>query len=238
MARIYIVEDGKDLAWVLNESFSLAGHAVVIASNGLEALQRMRRQTPDLAILDVNMPVMDGFTLARRMRADPLLVRVPILFLTVHSDFPSKLEGFRAGGDDYVIKPFDLPELHARTQALLRRCRIQDPTEHDIVRAGHCALDLSAGQLRIESRDIRLTETESDLLRYLIAYAGTPISARQLLEEVLDYPPGAGDPSAVRWHIRGLRQKIEDAPAHPVYLCTVSPRGYCFTNPDKPEPRR
>jgi len=228
MACIYVVEDGKDLAWVLKESFSLAGHAVVTASNGLEALQRMRRQTPDLVILDVNMPVMDGFTLARRMRADPLLVRAPILFLTVHSDFPSKLEGFRAGGDDYVIKPFDLPELHARAQAMLRRCRIQDPSERNIVRAGHCALDLSTSQLRIRGRGIQLTDTECDLLRYLMAYASTPIPARQLLEEVLDYPPGTGDPSAVRWHIRGLRRKIESDPTHPVYLRTLSPRGYCF----------
>ena len=100
MIRLYIVEDGRDLTWVLEESFQLAGYAVVTAANGLEAFQRMRRQPPDLVILDVNMPVMDGFTLARRMRADPLLEWTPIIFLTVHSDFPSKLQGFRIGGDD------------------------------------------------------------------------------------------------------------------------------------------
>jgi DNA-binding response OmpR family regulator len=229
MARIYIVEDGRDLAWVLSESFTLAGHTVMVAVNGLEALQQMRQQTPDLVILDVNMPVMDGFALARRMRGDPLLAWVPIIFLTVHSDFPSKAEGFRVGGDDYVVKPFDLPELHARVQAILRRCRIEDSSRQDVVQVGKASLNLSTGSFQINSHSAQLTDIERDILRYLMLHAGKPVSAQELLEDVLDYPAGTGDPSAVRWHIKNLRQKIEADPSRPTHLITAPPRGYSFS---------
>jgi two-component system, OmpR family, response regulator RpaA len=228
MIRIYIVEDGRDLAWVLEESFQLEGYDVVTASNGLEALQRMRRQPPDLVILDVNMPVMDGFALAQRMRADPLLKWLPIIFLTVHSDFPSKLQGFRNGGDDYIVKPFDLTELQLRVQAVLRRCNIKDHGDRDIVAAPGFTLNLATRQATVHGHPIRLTEIESDLLRYFLSHVAIPISAQQLLTEVLDFPPGTGDLSTIRSHMRNLRQKIESDPDHPVHLCTAKPRGYCF----------
>jgi DNA-binding response OmpR family regulator len=147
MMRIYVVEDGRDLAWVLEESFKLAGYAVVTAANGLEAFQRMRRLPPDLVILDVNMPIMDGFALARRMREDLLLNWTPIIFLTVHSDFPAKIQGFRVGGDDYVVKPFDLTELHMRVEAVLRRAKVADHIDRDIVTAPGFALNLPARRL-------------------------------------------------------------------------------------------
>jgi DNA-binding response OmpR family regulator len=228
MIRLYIVEDGRDLTWVLEESFQLAGYAVVTAANGLEAFQRMRRQPPDLVILDVNMPVMDGFTLARRMRADPLLEWTPIIFLTVHSDFPSKLQGFRIGGDDYIVKPFDLTELHLRVEAVLRRCNIKDHGDRDIVSVPGFALNLTTGQLAMRDKSVYLTEIESDLLRYFIAHVGTPIAGQQLMTEVLDFPAETGDSSTIRAHIHNLRQKIETDPDDPVHLCTVRPRGYCF----------
>ncbi len=228
MPCIFVVEDSQDLAWVLHESLSQTGHTVVTAGNGLEALQQMRRQTPDLVISDVNMPVMDGLTLARRLRADPLLADVPILFLTVHSDFPAKSEGFKAGADDYMVKPFDLLELHARVEAILRRSDCIPDAERDRVRVGGATLELSTGVFQAHGHRAQLTETERDLLRYLMARAGTPVAAQELMEEVLDYPPGSGDPSAVRWHIKNLRQRIEAHPDPPVRIATVAPRGYCF----------
>lgn len=228
MIRLYIVEDARDLAWVLEESFRLAGFAVVTAANGLEALQRMRQQPPDLVILDVNMPVMDGFVLARRMREDPLLNRVPIVFVTVHSDFPSKLQGFRSGGDDYVVKPFDLTELHLRVEAVLRRCNIVDHGDRDVVSAPGFALNLATRQLIVDGKRVHLTEAECSLLRYFLSHVATPISAQKLLRDVLDFPDGTGDPSTIRAHIRNLRQKIEADPVHPLHLCVAKPRGYCF----------
>lgn len=228
MTRIYIVEDGRDLAWVLEESFKLAGYSVVTAANGLEALQRMRRLPPDLVILDVNMPIMDGFTLARRMREDLLLDWTPIIFLTVHSDFPSKLQGFRAGGDDYVVKPFDLIELQMRAEAVLRRAKSADRVDQDVVLAPGFILNLPTQHLVVLGKGIRLTEIESDLMRYFLSHMDVPISAQQLLIDVLDFPVGTGDPSTIRWHISNLRRKIEANPKNPIYLCTAKPRGYCF----------
>lgn len=228
MIRVYIVEDDRDLAWVLEESFRFTGYDVVTARQGLEAFQRMRRQPPDLVVLDINMPVMDGFTLARRMREDPLLSWTPIIFLTVRSDFPSKVQGFRTGGDDYVVKPFDLDELHARVEAVLRRCKISDQSDRDYVSAPGFVLNLPTGTLIMRGESVRLTEIEADLMRYFLSHINMPISAQQLLEEVLDYPSGTGDPSAIRWHIRNLRRKIETDPDNPIYLTTVKPRGYSF----------
>jgi two-component system response regulator RpaA len=228
MPCIFVVEDSQDLAWVLRASLSQAGYTVVTASNGLAALPHMRRQTPDLVISGLNMPVMDGLTLARRLRADPLLTDVPILFLTVHSDFPSKFEGFKAGADDYIVKPFDLLELHARIEAILRRSDCIPDAERDRVRVGGATLELATGIFRAYGHCAQLTETERDLLRYLMGRAGTPVAAQELMENVLDYPPGSGDPSTVRWHIKNLRQKIEAPPDLPVRIATVAPRGYCF----------
>lgn len=228
MTRIYVVEDGRDLAWVLEESFKLAGYTVVTAANGLEAIQRMRRLPPDLVILDVNMPIMDGFTLARRMREDPLLSWTPIIFLTVHSDFPSKIQGFRVGGDDYIVKPFDLTELQMRAEAVLRRAKAADRVDRDAVTAPGFVLSLPTRRLIALGRSILLTEIESDLMRYFLAHVDIPVSAQQLLVDVLDFPPGTGDPSTIRWHISNLRRKIEADPNNPVYLCTAKPRGYCF----------
>lgn len=228
MPCIFVVEDSQDLAWVLRESLSQTGHTVVTAGNGLEALQHMRRQTPDLVISDVNMPVMDGLTLARRLRADPLLADVPILFLTVHSDFPAKSAGFKAGADDYMVKPFDLLELHARVEAILRRSERIPDAERDRVRVGGATLELSTGAFQAHGHRAQLTEVERDLLCYLMARAGTPVAAQELMEHVLDYPPSSGDLSAVRWHIKNLRQKIEAPPGSSVRIATVTSRGYCF----------
>jgi len=226
MPCIFVVEDNRDLAWALAESLSLVGYRVLTAGNGLKALHHMRRQTPDLVISDVNMPVMDGFSLARHLRADPLLADVPILFLTVHSDFSAKIEGFRSGADDYMVKPFDLLELQARVEAILRRSGVVPEDERNRVRAGRSTLELSTGVFQINGHSIQLTEVESNLLRYLMARADAPVSAQDLMEEVLDYPPGTGDSSAVRGHIKNLRRKIETNPA--VHISTVSARGYRF----------
>ncbi|MHB0877583.1 MAG: response regulator transcription factor [Anaerolineae bacterium] len=225
---LYIVDDERDMTWVLARSLGRAGHTVVTATNGLTALQHMRRQTPDLAVLDITMPLMDGIRLAQRMRSDPWLAPVPILFATVHADLPHLAEAFGAGADSYVSKPFDLAELHARIDAILRRCGTRDPSCRDVLRAGGCTLDLTASTLRIEDRPIQLTPVECNIMRHLLLGNGMPTSAQCILEEVLDYPHGLGDLGLVRWHIHNLRQKIEPDPVHPRYLRTVEPRGYGF----------
>jgi DNA-binding response OmpR family regulator len=226
--RIYVVDDNPVSVQVLADALIYAGFSVVTALNGLEALQQMRRQTPDLIILDVGMPIMDGFALAHRITQDPRLAGIPLLFLTAATDFHSKAEGFGVGADDYVAKPFERAELVARVRAILRRREVQDSPERDIIRAGDCALDVSTANIEVDGRSVELTAIESDLMRRLMLSPGEPLTAQQLLVEVLDYPPDAGDPSLIRWHIRNMRQKIENDPAHPVHLQTHAKRGYSF----------
>jgi DNA-binding response OmpR family regulator len=226
----YVIDDEQDLAWLLYEGLSRRGYNVITAHNGLEGLQRMRRQTPGVVILDIAMPVMDGFNLARRMRSDPLLTQVPILFLTARSDFPSVEQGFDLGADDYLTKPFDLSELFARLQALTRRCNLVEQQENqDRIQANGLKLTLSASTVQVRGETVHLTAAEADLLRYLILNADGPVSSQDILENVFDYPPGIGDPSLVRWHVANLRKKIELDPAHPIYIRTAAPRGYCLS---------
>ena len=226
---LFVVEDEQDLAWVLAQSLSRAGYSVVTACNGLKALQQMRRQTPALVIMDITMPVMDGFALAQRMQDDPWLMPVPILYLTVHPDFPYVSRAYGLGADDYMTKPFDLLELHARVQAILHRCKTKDRLRRDLLQVDDCTLNLSTCMLDVDGRRVQLTAIERDLMRYLMLRTGAPVSAQQLLEKVLDYPPGVGDLSTVRWHVRYLRQKMERDPSHPVHLHTLPRRGYCFS---------
>ena len=120
MARIYVVDDERDLTWLLEKSLSHEGHQVVCANDGREALRLMHQQRPDLVILDVTMPHMDGIEVHRRMRSDPALSAMPVLFLTVKgATVKDRIEDFEAGRDDYLAKPFDLKELKARIEALL-----------------------------------------------------------------------------------------------------------------------
>lgn len=124
MACIYVVDDEKDLTWLLEKSLSQEGHQVVCANDGLEALRLIRQRRPDLVILDVMMPGIDGIELHRRMRSDPVLRAVPVLFLTVKGDVKDQIEDFVAGRDEHLAKPFDLRELKARVEALLYRSQL------------------------------------------------------------------------------------------------------------------
>jgi DNA-binding response OmpR family regulator len=226
--RLYVVEDYSPLAQLLRAILSDEGYAVVVAANGLEALQLMRLQPPDVVVLDVGMPVMDGFSLARRMKADPGLASVPILYLTAHADYTSRVTGFETGADDYLAKPFETQELLARLRAILRRTDTGQNADRDIISAAASALDLASGTIEIDGRRVSLTPAEAALLRYLMLRAGTPVSAQQLLTDVFDYPPNAGDTSLIRHLISSIRQKIEPDPTQPRHVQTVSARGYRF----------
>jgi len=223
MACIYVVDDERDLTWSLEKSLSYEGHEVVAANNGLEALRLMHRQRPDLVVLDVVMPQMDGIEVCRRMRSDTVLSAVPILFLTVKGALKDKVEGFEAGCDDYLTKPFDLRELKSRVRALLRRSRAIAPTRLTV---GSLSLDFRTFKVSAGDKTALLTPTEFDLLHHLMSHAGEVFSSKKLLREVLGYPPGTGDPALVRWHIRNLREKIEPSPSNPIYILTVLRHGY------------
>ena len=227
MARILIVDDEQDLVWSVAHSLRFAGYEVLTASDGAEGLTQARRQRPDVVILDVAMPCLNGIQVCQRLRADPSLGSLPILFLTVKNEIQDRLQGFDAGGDDYLAKPFDLRELRLRVEALLRRAQPPSPPDASHrLQAGPLSLDLHTCEVSVEDRRALLTPAEFNLLYHLMNHPGEFFSSDRLLQEVWGYPPGTADPALVRWHMRNLRGKIEPRPASPTYLKSLPRHGY------------
>lgn len=232
MSRILVVDDEQDLAWALWHSLCDEGHEVVTAYNGAEALTLARRHRPDLIILDIVMPQMDGIEVCHSVRRDPALAAVPILFLTVRRAIEDRIKGLDEGADDYLTKPFDLQELKAHVRALLRRGRPSSEEARSseeqgtVLTVGSLTLDMNIRQVRCGQRKPRLTPTEFHLLKHLMTYPGRIFSERELLQQVWNYSPGMADLSLVRWHIKNLRAKIERNPAEPVFIRTVPHHGY------------
>ena len=229
-ACVYVVDDEEDLTWSVDRGLRRAGYGVQTASNGLQALQLMRRRRPDVVVLDIIMPDMDGFEVCRRMRADPLLSNVPIIFLTTRGEIEAKKEGFDLGGDDYMTKPFDLRELHWRIQVLLRRGRPPPPPAR--LQVGALSVDAEMGNAQVAGQTVSLTVVECKLLHYLLGHAGEVISSERLLQRVWGRYPGTGNPGLVRVHIQNLRLKIEPDPRQPVYIKTVPRHGYTVPLPE------
>jgi two-component system alkaline phosphatase synthesis response regulator PhoP/two-component system response regulator RpaA len=222
MARILAIDDEQDIHDLIKQG--LAEHEVLIASNGLEGLEKARHLVPDLVLLDVNMPEMDGFEVCRQLRANPDLAGVPVIFLTGRGELADKLEGFDAGADDYVVKPFDVVELGVRVRAVLRRAQPQQVA--DTLQVGGLKLNLRSREASSDAKTSLLTPTEFSLLEYMMRRPGEVLPTHRLLEEVWDYPPGVGDPALVRMHIRNLREKLEEDSGQPHLILTVGRQGY------------
>ncbi len=225
MALILVVDDDRDVAGTIERTLRRKDHQVVVAYSGVQALQLIQRQHPDLVVLDIMMPRMDGIEVCQRIRALPNVASVPILFLTAKGKIEDKLEGFEAGADDYLTKPFDLRELELRVKALLRRSLPTEVPEGPL-EVGSLSLDPRTFKLNVEDKALLLTPVEFELLYYLMKQAGEVISTERLLQEVWGYPPGTGDPNLVRAHIKNIRAKIESSPNNPIYIKTVSRHGY------------
>lgn len=227
MHVILVVEDDEEVLGTVERTLRRQGHQVLSATNSQQAMQRLKTQRPDLVVLDVGLPGVDGIELCRQMRADRELALLPILFLTGRGQVEDKLRGFEAGGDDYVVKPFNVRELQARIQALLRRTQPNPGQKKEPLQAGALSLDPYTFEVQVgPEKRVLLTPTEYQLLHHLMAHAGQVLSAERLLQDVWKYPVGTGDPDLVRAHIRNLRAKIEPTPDRPVYLLTISRHGY------------
>jgi DNA-binding response OmpR family regulator len=229
--RILVVDDEQDLVWAIRHSLKDEGYEVLTAYDGVEALTVAQSHRPDLVILDIVMPRLDGLQVCRRLRRDLTLGAVPILFLTVRSAVEDRIEGLSEGADDYLVKPFELDELKARVRALLRRGRhapegSPETQSRDSLMVGHLTLDLRSRQVRVGEKTMQLTSTEFDILYFLMRHPCEVFSSRQLLRQVWNYPPESADPGLVRWHMKNLRAKIEPDPGHPVYVYTLPHRGY------------
>ncbi|HUT17765.1 MAG TPA: response regulator transcription factor [Anaerolineae bacterium] len=228
MSEILVVDDDRDVAQSIELSLRRRGFRVMLAHSGVEALKTLRRYRPDIVILDILMPGMSGLEVCRHLRTDPNTVELPIIFLTARGQEQDRIDGLRAGADDYLSKPFNLEELILRVKAVLRRAQ-QDPVREQLAElvAGGLRLDCRTFEVTTEENEgILLTPTEFDLLYYLMSNAGQVFSSERLLQEVWDFPYDTGSTDLVRAHIKNLREKIESNPRAPIYLRTIPRHGY------------
>jgi len=229
MASILVVDDDVDVADTIQRSLLNRGHDVKVVYNGVEALRTVKEDPPHMIVLDVVMPYMDGMEVCRRLRQDPQTAHIPIIFLTAMGRLSDKLQGFDAGADDYLTKPFDVQELEVRVRAVLRRALPPAQAEPDILRVGDLSLNRRTYEAKTGSKVSLLTPIEFELLHHLMSHVGEVFSSEQLLQEVWEYPAGTGDPALVRMHIKNIRDKIEIEPRRPRFLRTISRHGYTIS---------
>jgi two-component system KDP operon response regulator KdpE len=224
--RILIADDEPKIRMFLRANLNARGYEVHLAQDGLEAVEMAGQILPDLIILDVNMPRMNGIDACRRIRewAD-----MPIIILSVRDEERDKVRALDEGADDYVTKPFGMEELLARIRVALRRTS-RSAIEIPVFKAGNLKIDFTNRLVSINDEEIKLTRTEYELLAYLAINAGKVLTHREILHGV--WGPEYGDElEYVRTFINQLRRKIEEDPANPLYIITEQRTGYRFVKP-------
>jgi DNA-binding response OmpR family regulator len=222
--RILVVEDEAIVAEVVERFLRREGYETMVVGDGRQALSALGNFIPDLIVLDVMLPEVDGLEVCRQVRSRG---ETPIIMLTARGEETDKVLGLGLGADDYVTKPFSPRELAARVQAVLRRAKSQPGADAEMLRFGPLRINARTRVVDADAVDLRLTAREFDLLLYLARNSGQVFSRDQLLDAVWDYD-FAGDPGTVTVHMRRLREKIEEDPARPRYLKTVWGVGYKF----------
>lgn len=202
--RVLVVDDEPNIRDLLQTGLGFAGFRVKTVANGAATISAVLEEEPDLIILDVMLPDMNGFSVTKRLRTAGFTA--PILFLTAKDDTADKIEGLNAGGDDYVTKPFSIDEIVARAQAILRRTMRAD--EESIIRAGEISMDQDTHDVRVGDASIELSPTEFKLLRYLMLNPNRVLSKAQILDHVWEYDFN-GDAGIVESYISYLRRKID-----------------------------
>jgi two-component system, OmpR family, response regulator len=224
-ARVLFVDDEDSITDLVSTALRYVGFEVAVAANGRQALERAAAFRPELVVLDVMLPDLDGFEVVRRLRADGL--RVPIVFLTARDATEDKVAGLTIGGDDYVTKPFSLEELVARVRAVLRRTG-GGPEQGSRLQIADLELDEDSHQVWRAGQPVELTATEFKLLRYLMMNARRVLSKAQILDHVWNYDFG-GDGSIVETYISYLRKKVDAS--DPRLIQTVRGVGYTLRPP-------
>ncbi len=236
---ILIVDDEAVLVETLRYNLEQEGYQVITAADGASALEAVQQGRPDLIILDVLLPEMDGLEVCSRLRRESQSATIPILMLTAKGDKMDEVIALEVGADDYVTKPFGRRELLARVRALLRRSEYaalqdarpreespQDQRPQELV-AGPLRIDLGGRRVNCRGQEVELQNKQFDLLVYLVRKRGTVVTRDSLLQHVWGYDY-AGDTRTVDVHIRWLREKLEEDPTNPILLQTVRSVGYVF----------
>ncbi|PYP39868.1 MAG: DNA-binding response regulator [Gemmatimonadetes bacterium] len=226
MTTVLIVEDEPKIAQVARDYLQAAGCTVVTAVDGRSGLQAAARSRPDLVVLDLRLPDIDGLDVARRLRQGG---PVPIIMLTARGEESDKLVGLELGADDYITKPFSPKELVARVRAVLRRSEMARAAGESL-RAGDLVIDLPRRQARVNDRPVELTATEFDLLATLARSPGRVFTRAQLLDAIHGVAFDSYE-RAVDAHVKNIRRKLESDPRRPRYLLTVHGVGYKIAEP-------
>ncbi|NEQ65790.1 MAG: response regulator transcription factor [Symploca sp. SIO1B1] len=236
MPRILVIDDDSAISELVSVNLELAGYDVSQASDGVKGQALAVQLQPDLILLDLMLPKVDGFTVCQRLRRDERTTDIPVLMLTALGQTQDKVEGLNAGADDYMTKPFELEEMLARVRALLRRTdRIPQAAKHsEILSYGPLTLVPERFECIWFENTVKLTHLEFELLHCLLQRHGQTVSPSEILKEVWGYDPD-DDIETIRVHIRHLRTKLEPDPRHPCYIKTVYGAGYCLELPSSAE---
>lgn len=226
MATILVVEDEETVKETLAYNLEQEGYQVLTAEDGEEALSIIRRYRPDLVLLDIMLPKLDGLTVCRIVRKDSDIAHTPIIMLTARGTQGDKMVGLDSGADDYITKPFDLGEMLARVRAVMRRAPGPAAVPQSIT-VDDIKIDLSARRAYRANEELQLSHKEFDLLAELMRNEGAVLSRDLILSRVWGYDY-YGDSRTVDVHIRWLRQKIEENPSSPKHIVTVRGIGYRF----------
>jgi DNA-binding response OmpR family regulator len=224
MSKVLVVDDEVKIARLVRDYLTEAGFEVTLAANGPAALAAARSQRPDLVILDLGLPGMDGYDVTRSIRAQS---SIPIIMLTARSEETDRIVGLELGADDYVVKPFSPRELVARVKAVLRRVGGEVATE--IIRIMDLVIDLPHRKVERGATRIELTTTEFELLRILASSPGRVYTRGQLLDSIRGVSFESYE-RAIDAHVKNLRKKLEPEPGRPVYVITVHGVGYKFAD--------
>ena len=229
--RVLVVEDESDIAGLVKHTLERSGDATVeIAASGDQALKLASEQTPDLIILDLNLPVLGGLEVCRLLRTRPTTARTPIIMLTARTTESDRVQGLDAGADDYITKPFSPRELAARVRAVMRRGRPEESGPPPIYRGEHLVADFDAVSIAVDGESIRLTRREFELLKYLVENRNRVLSRDRLLERVWGYDRMI-ETRSVDVHVGRLRGKLGAAGKQ---IETVVGLGYRFIETEKP----
>jgi two-component system response regulator RpaA len=233
MPRILVIDDDSAISELVSINLEMAGYEVNQAADGIKGQALALQLQPDLIMLDLMLPKVDGFTVCQRLRRDERTADIPVLMLTALGETQHKVEGFNAGADDYLTKPFELEEMLARVRALLRRTGSIPPggRHAEILNYGPLTLVPERFEAIWFDETVKLTHLEFELLHCLLQRHGQTVSPSEILKEVWGYDPD-DDIETIRVHIRHLRTKLEPDPRHPKYIKTVYGAGYCLELPN------